>query len=107
MRRQERVVSRPLDDRVEGATGLRLSRDRLVVDGARVQLDPVPREDVGGDERGQRVKDAAAQFGLRRRLDHPPGEPVRGVHVCFGEPGHGVTSDHTPRLDPVPAFATC
>jgi hypothetical protein len=93
MRRQERVVSRPLDDHVEGAAGLRLGRDRLVANGARGQLDPVPREDVRGDELGERVEYASAQFGLRRGLDHPAGEPVCGAHVCVGEPGHGVTAN--------------
>jgi hypothetical protein len=64
-----------------------------VPNGARGQLDPVPREDVRGDELGERPEYASAQFGLRRGLDHSPGEPVCGADVCVGEPGHGVTAN--------------
>ena len=67
------MVGRPLDDRFEGAGGLRFSRDRLVANGARGQLDPVPGEDLRGDELGERLERATAQFGLRPCLDDPPG----------------------------------
>ena len=100
VRGQDRMVSGRLDDRVEGAVELRLSRERVVVDGARGGLDPVPREEVRGDELGERMDDASPQVGLCRSVDHPSGELVRGAHVCVGEPGHGVTSEHTPRRDP-------
>jgi hypothetical protein len=67
------VVGRPLDDRFEGAGGLGFSRDRLVANGTPGQLDLVPREDLRGDELGERLERATAQFSLRPCLDDPPG----------------------------------
>ena len=66
VRGQQRVVRRAPDDRLEGAGGLRLGRERLVVDGARGELDPIPREDVRGDELGERMERASPQLGLCR-----------------------------------------
>jgi hypothetical protein len=60
VRRQQRVVSRAAHDRLEGAGGLRLGRDRRVTNGARGQLDPVPAQDVGGHELGERRKRATS-----------------------------------------------
>src|SRR5439155_14563083 len=97
VRRQERMVSRRLDDRVEGAGGLRLGRDRLVANGARGQLDYIPGQDVRGNELGERRERAPAELALSPGFDDRPSEPVCGAHVRVSEPGHGVTGTYSSR----------
>ena len=101
MRGQQRVTRRVAHDCPKRAGRLGPGRDRHVADGARGELDPVPGQHVGGNELGERPERATTQFGLRPGLDERPGEPVRCVHVRVGEPGHGVSSDHTPRGAPL------
>jgi hypothetical protein len=76
------------DERLEGAGGLRLGWEGLVADGARGELDPVPGQNVRGDEVGERLQRAKTQLGLRPGSGHRPGNSVRGARVSFGEPGH-------------------
>ena len=82
------MVSRAPDERLEGAGGLRLSWQGLVADGARGELDPVPRQNVRGDEVGERPQRAKTQLGLRPGSGHRPGNSVRGARVSVGKPGH-------------------
>ena len=96
VRREQRVVGRVPDDRLEGAGRLRLGRGRLVINGARGELDAIPGQDVRGNELGERLKRATSQLGLRPGSDDRSGEPVRGAHVGVGEPGHGDACDDTP-----------
>ena len=81
VRGQQRMVSRAPDERLEGAGGLRLGRDRLVANGARGELDPVPRQNVGGDEVGERSQRAKTQLSLRPGSGHRQGNSVRGARV--------------------------
>ena len=96
VRREQRMVARVPDDRLEGAGRLRLGRGRLVIDGARGELDAIPGQDVRGNELGERLQRATSQLGLRPGSYDRSGEPVRGAHVGVGEPGHGDTRDDTP-----------
>ena len=83
------MVARVPHDRVEGAGRLRPDRDRLVIDGARGELDAIPGQDVRGNQLGERPERATPQLGLRPGAHDRAGEPVRGAHVGVGEPGHG------------------
>ena len=94
------MVARVPDDRLEGAGGLRPDRGRLVIDGARGELDAIPGQDVRGNELGERLQRATSQLGLRPGSHDRSGEPVRGAHVGVGEPGHGDARDDTPAARP-------
>ena len=100
MRGQQRVTRRVAHEGLKRAGRLGPGRDRHVADDARGELDPVPGQHVRGNELGERPERTTTQFGLRPGLDERPGEPVRRVHVRVGEPGHGVSSEHTPRRAP-------
>jgi hypothetical protein len=89
VRRQQRVTRRGVHDRPKRTGRLRLGGDRLVADRARGELDAVPRQHVGGDEPGEPRERPAAQLGHRLGFEERSGEPVRGGHVCVGQPGHG------------------
>jgi hypothetical protein len=97
MRGQQRVTRRIAHDCPKRAGRLGPGRDRHVADDARGELDPIPGQHVRGNELSECPERATTQFGLRPRLDERPGKPVRRVHVRVGKPGHGVTSEHTPR----------
>ena len=56
VRREQRMVARAPHDRLEGARRLRPQRDRLVIDGARGELDAIPGQHVRGNELGERLK---------------------------------------------------
>src|SRR3954469_11908428 len=83
------MVARVPHDRLEGAWGLRLGRRRLVIDGARGELDSIPGQDVRGNELGERLQRATLQLGLRPGSHDRADGPVRGAHVGVGEPGPG------------------
>jgi hypothetical protein len=91
MRRQQRVTRRVAHDRRKRSRRLGLRGDHLMLHRARGQLDTVPRHHVSGDQLRESQQRPAAQLRRRPGLQERPGEPVRGAHICVGEPGHGVT----------------
>jgi hypothetical protein len=101
VRREQRVVARVPHHRREGAGRLRPDRRRLVIDGARGELDSIPGQDVRGNELGERLQRATLQLGLRPGSHDRADEPVRGAHVGVGEPGHGDAFDDTPAARPL------
>ena len=56
VRGEQRMVARVPHDRLEGARRLRPQRDRLVIDGARGELDAIPGQHVRGNELGERLQ---------------------------------------------------
>src|SRR4051812_16287252 len=98
------MVARVPHDRLEGAWGLRLGRRRLVIDGARGELDSIPGQDVRGNELGERLQRATLQLGLRPGSHDRSGAAVRGAHVGVSEPGHGDAFDDTPAAPPSLTF---
>jgi hypothetical protein len=54
MRHEQRMVARAPDDRLEGAGGLGTDPGRVVINGARGELDAIPDQDVRGNELGER-----------------------------------------------------
>ncbi len=95
------MVSRAPDKRLEGVAGLRLGRDRTVANGTRGELDPVPGQNVRGEEVGERLQRApsvpapaivraspyaapasvSASQGMRhaRRYTSPQGPPISSM----------------------------
>jgi hypothetical protein len=55
MRREQRMVARVPDDRLECAGGLRPDQGPLVINGARGELDSIPGQDVRGNELRERL----------------------------------------------------
>ena len=51
---------------------LGLGRQRLMAHAARAGIDPVPCQDVGWNEFGERLERAATQFDLRVDVDDRP-----------------------------------
>jgi hypothetical protein len=90
------MVARVPDDRLKDAGGLGPDRGRLVIDGARGELDAIPRQNIRRHELGKRLERATAQLSLRPGSHDRTGEPVRGAHVGVGEPRHGDAHDDTP-----------
>jgi hypothetical protein len=90
------MTRRVVHDCGERAGRLGLGGDSRVADGARGELDAIPRQHVRGHELAKAVQDPAAQLRLGPGLDEPAGEPARGAHVCVGQPRHGVTRENSP-----------
>jgi hypothetical protein len=91
MLRQQRVTRRVANDRGERSGRLGLGGDRLVADRTRGQLNAVPRHDVCGDQLRKSHQRPSAHLGGRPGTQERSAEPVRGAHICVGEPRHGVT----------------
>jgi hypothetical protein len=100
MRREQRVIAREPDDRLERAGGLRPDRARLVIDRARGQLDAIPRQDVCRNELSERFERMMPQLSLRPGPHDRSREPVRGAHVGVGEPRHAMHITFTPAARP-------
>ncbi len=100
VRRKQGVIARGPDERLERAGGLRPDRGRLVIDRARGKLDTIPRQDIRGNELGERLERLAPELGLRPGTHDRSGEPVRGAHIGVGEPRHGDTRNVTPAARP-------
>ena len=62
------MVGRMRDKRREGAGGLGVDRGRLMIHGARGELDAIPGHEVRGHEFGERLQRATSQVSLPSAL---------------------------------------